>query len=105
VQCAVWLFSVVPKFRDFPVGCSGSLSDSEMVPVAPITTGILLLLLLLLLLLYRVVKALYYVLNIITAHNYIPVTQGDQKVSVHLIITVQNMQKHFKLFKSRTMIT
>jgi hypothetical protein len=72
-----------------------------MVPVAPITTGIVLFLLLL----YRVVKALYYVLNIITAHNYIPVIQGYQKVSVHLTITVQNMQKHFKLFQSRTIIT
>jgi uncharacterized protein (DUF924 family) len=32
--------------------------------------------------------------------------QGDQKVSVHLIITVQkNKQKYFKQFQSLTMIT
>ena len=47
VQCLIWLFSVVPELpgmlpTDF-------LNDFEMVPVAPIITGILLLLLLLLL--------------------------------------------------------
>jgi hypothetical protein len=31
--------------------------------------------------------------------------QGDQKVSVHLITTVQNTQKYFKKFQSLTMIT
>jgi hypothetical protein len=34
------------------------------------------------------------------------VIQGDQKVSVHLMITVQeNMEKYFKQFQSLTMIT
>jgi hypothetical protein len=31
--------------------------------------------------------------------------QGDQKVSVHLMITVKNTQKYFKQFKSLTVIT
>jgi hypothetical protein len=31
--------------------------------------------------------------------------QGDQKVSVHLMITVQNTQKYFKQFQSLTMTT
>jgi hypothetical protein len=30
--------------------------------------------------------------------------QGDQKVSVHLMITVKNTQKYFKQFQSLTMI-
>jgi hypothetical protein len=30
------------------------------------------------------------------------VTQSDQKVSVHLMFTVQNMQKYFKQFQSLT---
>jgi hypothetical protein len=31
--------------------------------------------------------------------------QGDQKVSVHLMVRVQKTQKYFKQFKSLTMIT
>jgi hypothetical protein len=30
--------------------------------------------------------------------------QNDQKISVHLMITVQNTQKYFKLFQSLTMM-
>jgi hypothetical protein len=33
------------------------------------------------------------------------VVQGDQKVSMHLMITVQNTQKYFKQFQSLTVIT
>jgi hypothetical protein len=31
--------------------------------------------------------------------------QGDQKVSVHLMITVKKKQKYFKQFQSLTMVT
>ena len=41
VQCLIWLFFVVPWFRVFPVRCWGIvLSDFEMLPVAPVITGI-----------------------------------------------------------------
>jgi hypothetical protein len=33
------------------------------------------------------------------------IMQGDQKGSVHLMITEQNTQKYFKQFQSLTMIT
>ena len=41
VQCPIWLFSVVPQFRALPatlLRCC--LSDYEIVPVAPVITGI-----------------------------------------------------------------
>jgi hypothetical protein len=64
--CAVPNMAVV---RSSVISCLPSvllrfcLNDFQMVPVAPITTSILFLLF------YGVVKALYYVLNILTVHN------------------------------------
>ena len=41
VQCLIWLFSVVPELDGFPVCCPPySLNHFQMVPVAPIITGI-----------------------------------------------------------------
>ena len=41
MQCLIWLFSVVPELHGFPVCCPRiSLNHFEMVPVAPIITGI-----------------------------------------------------------------
>jgi len=41
VQCPIWLFFAVPEFRAFPVTLLRyCLSDFEMLPVAPIITGI-----------------------------------------------------------------
>jgi hypothetical protein len=36
---------------------------------------------------------------------YLEVKQGDQKVPVHMMITVQNTYKYFKQFQSLTVIT
>ena len=41
MQCLIWLFSVVPELHGFLVCCpTYFLNDFEMVPVAPIITGI-----------------------------------------------------------------
>jgi hypothetical protein len=45
-------------------------------------------------------------LHNISTHILFAIIQGDQKVSVHLMIPVQkNTQKYFKQFQSLTMIT